>query len=185
GSLLVQRLLQELPTGEPQSAPPVTFVPSAKGIYPIEIRQMRGNNVGMARLPSDTLVASHFTDQDRARVRGHPLEGARVLLRHGEQLESAAVVAYEHHLRQDGSGYPRLSYPREPHLLTRVVAVCGAFDALLAHRPDRTPMEPSLALREIERNAVSQFDPRVVAAFAEVMLNSARRGSPALTLRQI
>lgn len=50
GTLIVQRLLQELPTGEPQSAPPVTFVPSAKGIYPIEIRQMRGNNVGMARL---------------------------------------------------------------------------------------------------------------------------------------
>ena len=143
------------------------------------------HDVGMARLPSETLVASHFTDQDRARVRGHPLEGARVLLRHGEQLEGAAVVAYEHHLRQDGSGYPRLSYPREPHLLTRVVAVCGAFDALLAHRPDRLPMEPSLALREIERNVVSQFDPRVVAAFAEVMLSSARRGSLALTLRQI
>jgi HD-GYP domain-containing protein (c-di-GMP phosphodiesterase class II) len=139
----------------------------------------------MARLPWDTLVAIQFTDQDRARVRAHPMEGARVLLRQGEQLESAAVVAYEHHLRQDGSGYPRLSYPREPHLLTRLVAVCGAFDALLAHRPDRAPMEPSQALREIERNVVSQFDPRVVAAFADVMLRSARRGNLALTLRQL
>ncbi len=143
------------------------------------------HDVGMARLPSDTLVTTLFTDQDRARVRGHPLEGARMLLRHGESLESAAVVAYEHHLRQDGAGYPRLSYPREPHLLTRIVSVCGAFDALLAQRPDRAPMEPSLALREIERNVVSQFDPRVVAAFADVMLRSARRGSLALTLRQI
>ena len=141
------------------------------------------HDIGMARLPAETLVASPFTDQDRARVRVHPMEGARVLLSHGEQLESAAVVAYEHHLRMDGGGYPRLSYPREPHALTRVIAVCGAFDALLAHRPDRAPLEPALALRELERNAVTQFDGRVVGAFAEVMLQSARRGRLALTLR--
>lgn len=142
------------------------------------------HDIGMARLPVETLVASPFTDQDRARVRVHPMEGARLLLSHGEQLESAAVVAYEHHLRMDGGGYPRLSYPREPHALTRVIAVCGAFDALLAHRPDRAPVEPALALRELERNAVTQFDGRVVGAFAEVMLQSARHGRLALTLRQ-
>ncbi|MBL8978326.1 MAG: HD domain-containing protein [Gemmatimonadetes bacterium] len=141
------------------------------------------HDIGMARLPAETLVASPFTDQDRARVRVHPMEGARLLLSHGEQLESAAVVAYEHHLRMDGGGYPRLSYPREPHALTRVIAVCGAFDALLAHRPDRASLEPALALRELERNAVTQFDGRVVGAFAEVMLQSARRGRLALTIR--
>jgi HD-GYP domain-containing protein (c-di-GMP phosphodiesterase class II) len=139
----------------------------------------------MTRLPADMMSVDHFTGTDRARVRGHPLEGARLLLRHGEVLETAAVVAYEHHLRQDGAGYPRLNYPREAHLLSRVVAVCDAFDALLAPRPDRAPRNPATALLELERSAVTQFDPRVVSAFSEVMMRSAAARGISLTSRLV
>jgi hypothetical protein len=142
------------------------------------------HDIGMARLPAATTTGDRFTQQDRARVRGHPLEGARLLLRQGEALETAAVVSYEHHLRQDGSGYPRLSYPREPHLLSRVVAVCDAYDALLAPRPERPAFDPAAALREIERGAVVQFDPRVVGAFSDVVMRGAAQGRLALTLRE-
>ncbi len=141
------------------------------------------HDIGMVRLPTETLVGEKFTSQDRARVRGHPLEGARMLLRQGDALDGAAVACYEHHLRPDGNGYPRLSYPREPHLLSRVVAVCDAFDALLAPRPDRPPLNPAGALHELERNAVSHFDPRVVAAFSAVMMRSVRGGGLTLTSR--
>lgn len=142
------------------------------------------HDIGMARIPPESSAGERFTQQDRALVRGHPQEGARLLLRNSDALESAAVVSYEHHLRQDGTGYPRLSYPREPHLLSKVVAVCDAFDALLAPRPDRPGYEPVAALREIERSAVSQFDARVVGAFSDVVLRAAPRGSLTLTLRQ-
>lgn len=141
------------------------------------------HDIGMARLPVDMMSVDDFTGTDRARVRGHPLEGARLLLRHGEALETAAIVAYEHHLRQDGAGYPRLNYPREAHLLSRVVAVCDAFDALLAPRPDRAPRDPASALLELERGAVTQFDPRVVSAFGEVMMRSAAARGISLTSR--
>lgn len=142
------------------------------------------HDIGMACLPDDTLYGDRFTPQDRARVRGHPLEGARLLLRHGESLEGAAVVCYEHHIRADGGGYPRLSYPREAHVLSRVVAVCDAFDALLAPRPDRNSFDQAAALLELERSAVTQFDPRIVAAFSDVMMRSARAGGLVLTMRQ-
>lgn len=185
--LLVTERAEYLPAHALNTALLALAVAGPLGIGPDQRRETALaallHDAGMARLPADTLVAAQFTDQDRARVRGHPLEGARVLLRHGEELESAAVVAYEHHLRQDGAGYPRLNYPREPHALTKVIAVCGAFDALLARRPDRSPMEPVQALRELERNVVSQFDPRVVAAFADNMLRPAGRGTLALTIR--
>jgi HD-GYP domain-containing protein (c-di-GMP phosphodiesterase class II) len=143
------------------------------------------HDIGMACLPAESLAVDRFTGTERARVRGHPLEGARLLLRHGEVLETAAVVAYEHHLRQDGAGYPRLNYPREAHLLSRVVAVCDAFDALMASRPDRAGRDRATALLELERSAVTQFDPRVVAAFSEVMMRSAGPGRPSLTSRVI
>jgi hypothetical protein len=142
------------------------------------------HDIGMARLPAGTVLGERFTAQDRARVRAHPLEGARLLLRHGEGLEAAAVVCYEHHLRVDGGGYPRLSYPREPHVLSRVVAVCDAFDALLAPRPDRPSFDPANALLELERSAVTQFDPRIVSAFSDVMMRSARAGGLTLTMRR-
>jgi HD-GYP domain-containing protein (c-di-GMP phosphodiesterase class II) len=142
------------------------------------------HDIGMARLPAETVLGERFTAKDRARIRGHPLEGARLLLRHGATLEGAAVVCYEHHLRVDGGGYPRLSYPREPHVLSRVVAVCDAFDALLSPRPDRDGFEPASALLELERSAVTQFDPRIVSAFSDVMMRSARAGGLILTMRR-
>lgn len=140
------------------------------------------HDIGMARVPHGE-DPSRFTNLDKARMRGHPLEGARILLREGEVLEAAAVVSYEHHLRQDGTGYPRLNYPREPHLLSRIVAVVDAFDALLAPRADRLGFEPTAALREIERSAVVQFDPRIVAAFSEAVVQAAGRRHFSLTLR--
>jgi hypothetical protein len=142
------------------------------------------HDIGMAYLPSETVNGDRFTNRDRARVRGHPLDGARLLLRCGDSLEGAAVVCYEHHIRADGGGYPRLSYPREPHVLSRVVAVCDAFDALLAPRPDRVSFDQASALLELERSAVTQFDPRIVSAFSDVMLRSARAGGLVLTMRR-
>ena len=140
------------------------------------------HDIGMARLPA---TEEHFTQEDRARVRAHPLEGARLLLREGEALEGAAVASYEHHLRQDGSGYPQLNYPREPHLLSRIVAVVDAFDALLAPRQDRPAYDPLAALGEIERVAGSQFDARIVSAFSQTVAQAADRGQFSLTLRVI
>lgn len=140
------------------------------------------HDIGMARLPL-AAGAERFTSQDRARVRGHPLEGARILLREGDTFEGAAIVSYEHHLRPDGGGYPRLSYPREPHMLSRIVAVVDAFDALLAPRSDRPRLDPAVALREVERAAVTQFDPRIVGAFSEALVQAAARQQLALTFR--
>jgi len=50
GQRILQRVLQELPTGLPQSAPPVVFVPLAKGEYQIEVRELRGKQRGTATL---------------------------------------------------------------------------------------------------------------------------------------
>jgi HD-GYP domain-containing protein (c-di-GMP phosphodiesterase class II) len=141
------------------------------------------HDVGMAALPAEDVSGEEFTSHSKAVVRGHPLEGARMLLRQSDAFETAAVVSYEHHLHPDGSGYPRLNYPREPHLMSRIVAVCDAFDALLAPRPDRAGYTVTEAAREVERGAAKQFDPKVVAAFNEVVVRATARNDIAVTLR--
>ncbi len=50
GQKILDRVLRELPTGLPQSAPPVEFVPSAKGVYQIEVKELRGKQRGTAAL---------------------------------------------------------------------------------------------------------------------------------------
>jgi hypothetical protein len=50
GKVIVERVLRDLPTGKPQSAPPVTFTPSAPGAYKVEITQLYGKQRGDATL---------------------------------------------------------------------------------------------------------------------------------------
>lgn len=50
GAKIVERVLRDLPTGMPQSAPPVEFIPSAKGNYTVEVREVRGARRGQATI---------------------------------------------------------------------------------------------------------------------------------------
>lgn len=53
GKLIVDRVIRELPTGEPQSGPPVEFVASTRGEYQLNIRELRGAQKGEARIVVD------------------------------------------------------------------------------------------------------------------------------------
>ena len=50
GKVIVERVIRDLPTGKPQSAPPVTFTPSSGGEYKVEIKQIQGKQKGEAVL---------------------------------------------------------------------------------------------------------------------------------------
>jgi hypothetical protein len=50
GAKILERVLRDLPTGMPQSAPPVEFVPSARGNYTVEVREVRGSQRGHATI---------------------------------------------------------------------------------------------------------------------------------------
>lgn len=50
GKVIVERVIRDLPTGMPQSAPPVTFTPSTSGEYKVEIKQLKGKQQGDAVL---------------------------------------------------------------------------------------------------------------------------------------
>jgi two-component system, cell cycle response regulator len=77
------------------------------------------------------------------------------------------------HERWDGTGYPDHLAGEEIPLGARIVAVCDAFDAMLADRPYRNGVDAVLALGELGRCAGSQFDPTVVAAFTAVWYDRA------------
>ena len=128
------------------------------------------HDIGKVRIPLDVLTKpGRFTDEERALMNQHPVEGARIILKSEEQLELPAVVAYEHHIMLNGGGYPTLRFRRDCHRASKLVHVCDVYDALRTNRPYREawPQERTLAYLR-DRGGV-EFDPELAGAFVRMM----------------
>lgn len=128
------------------------------------------------------LKPGQLSEEELHEVQQHSLIGARILAAAG--LPQPVVDAVRHaHERFDGTGYPsKLAGDRIP-LLSRIVAVADAFEAMTADRPYRRGTSWENALVELERHSGTQFDPRVVAALREVLSDPQRRGELATEIR--
>jgi putative nucleotidyltransferase with HDIG domain len=125
------------------------------------------HDLGKVRVAKEVLLKpGKLTEAERAEIQRHPVEGARILLAGDQPLDLAAVVAYEHHLMLDGSGYPCRHSPRDTHYGSRLVHVCDVYDALRTKRPYRDAWESEKALKYIEERSGLEFDPALASTFA-------------------
>jgi len=109
-----------------------------------------------------------LTNEDWAQVRLHPQEGASTIMAaSGSGQEIAAVIALEHHLRLDGSGYPELG-GRQPHLFSRIVAIADSYDAITSFRPYRPARTPNEALRILLQGVGTTYDPDLLRLFVQM-----------------
>lgn len=83
-------------------------------------------------------------------------------------LRHARDIAWCHHERWDGTGYPRGLAGRDIPLSTRLMAVADVYDALISRRVYKPPMSHDAAVDIIRRECGKPFDPDVVAAFLAV-----------------
>jgi HD-GYP domain-containing protein (c-di-GMP phosphodiesterase class II) len=120
-------------------------------------------------VPDEVFRVEALSEAGRSGVARHPEDGARLLMSQSSELDLAATTAYEHHLRMDGTGYPARRFHPEPHYISRVIAVCGGYDALRAERCYRPARDPATALREIENGKGSVYDPAVAGSFVTMM----------------
>jgi len=128
------------------------------------------HDIGKIRIPLEVLTKpGKLSDDERRLMNQHPVDAARIILESEEELELAAVVAYEHHIMIDGGGYPRVHYPRECTLASRMVHVCDVFDALSTTRPYREAWAQDKVLSYLEERSGSEFDPDLVVTFNRMM----------------
>jgi diguanylate cyclase (GGDEF)-like protein/PAS domain S-box-containing protein len=85
------------------------------------------------------------------------------------ELSHVADYILSHHERWDGRGYPRGIEGEQIPLLSRLLAIVDAYDAMTEDRVYRRAMTNEQALSEIERGAGSQFDPRLAQLFVQVV----------------
>jgi putative nucleotidyltransferase with HDIG domain len=128
------------------------------------------HDVGKVKVPDEILFKSErLNEEERAVLNRHPEEGARIILSSGGDLELAAVVAYEHHVGKNGSGYPAFTHPRGCHPASDLVHVCNVFDALRSLRPYREAWSANKALSLIQYGAGEEFDAGMVRAFVQMV----------------
>jgi putative two-component system response regulator len=128
------------------------------------------HDIGKIRIPLEVLTKpGKLTDEERAIMNTHPVDGARVIMQSDEDLGMAATVAYEHHIMLNGGGYPPLHYSRQCAMASRLVHVCDVYDALSTTRPYREAWSSDRAMLYLEERAGTEFDPELVNAFIRTL----------------
>jgi HD-GYP domain-containing protein (c-di-GMP phosphodiesterase class II) len=125
----------------------------------------RLHDVGKLALPDSLLTKpGPLTDDERDRLREHPLIGAGMLESIPQAASALSCVLY-HHERWDGYGYPAGRIGSEIPLEARLIGIVDAFDAMTSERSYRECLVVGHALAEIIRCAGSQFDPELARSF--------------------
>ena len=128
------------------------------------------HDIGKTKIPTEVLnKPGRLTPEERDIMNRHPVEGAKIIMASEENLDLAAVVAYEHHIMQNGGGYPKLYFPRECHQASKLVHVCDVYDALRTNRPYRAAWEPAKVLAYLEERAGTEFEPDIAGRFVKMM----------------
>lgn len=127
------------------------------------------HDLGKSRIDVNIINKPSGLDEDEwFELQQHPTEGMLALFDfHGfpDVPYRQMLVAYEHHMRMDLSGYPKNRRPRSPTLFSRIVAVADSFDAGTSIRSYQyQPSPPDVVLSEMRDNPKRGMDPALVKA---------------------
>lgn len=129
------------------------------------------HDVGKIGLPAGLLEKpGALTLEERREMQRHCEIGERILANVATYKEIASVVRY-HHERVDGCGYPDGLSGNEIPLLSRIIAVADAYNAMTSDRPYRDAMPSQVARLRLAQAVETQFDTAVVAAFEAILVS--------------
>jgi putative nucleotidyltransferase with HDIG domain len=126
------------------------------------------HDIGKFALPDRILGAEVLSDEDWALIRRHPQDGATLVGRLDGYGPIADAILY-HHEHVDGSGYPAGLIGNEIPLVSRMLAICSAYDTMTSRDSYRSPKTPQDAMAELRRTAGRQFDGDLVNSFIAML----------------
>ncbi len=109
-----------------------------------------------------------LSSEEYKQIMGHSQMGASILS-HISWLNDLVPIIEAHHERYDGTGYPLGLKGEEIPLLSRILAVADAFDAMTSDRSYRKAYPLEKAIEELKHNSGTQFDPAIVKVFLEML----------------
>jgi putative nucleotidyltransferase with HDIG domain len=128
------------------------------------------HDIGKVRTPPEVLnKPDKLTDEEFAIMRQHVVDGAEILRRTPEMPPLAPVVAFEHHLRIDGTGYPATAERDGLNLGTMLCGIADVYDAMRSQRAYQQAFPTDRILAVLQRNDGKQFDQNLVRRFAQLV----------------
>jgi HD-GYP domain-containing protein (c-di-GMP phosphodiesterase class II) len=140
---------------------------SEEHLYQVEVAALL-HDIGKIGVPDSILKKQGpLTPDERAVINRHP-EYSWSILRLFPGLEDASLYALHHHENVDGTGYPAGLKGAEVPLVSRIVSVIDAYDAMVSNRCYRRGLPHQEAVRRLLESSGAQFDLNVVQAFIPV-----------------
>ena len=128
------------------------------------------HDIGKVRTPKAVLnKPDKLTDPEFEIMRRHTVDGAEILRRTPEMPILAPVVAFEHHLRIDGTGYPFGAKRAALNLGTMLCGIADVYDAMRSQRAYQQAFPTDRILAVLKRNDGSQFDQNLVRRFVQLL----------------
>ncbi|UCE78599.1 MAG: HD-GYP domain-containing protein [Nitrospiraceae bacterium] len=132
------------------------------------------HDIGKMEIPPEVLnKPASFTEEEWKVVRKHPSIGSRALLKLKKLDElsiRSAIVAFEHHMHYDFTGYPKITDPKKLDFYSRIVSLADQYDAMTSARVySRVPMTPDKALSLMMERAGTQLDPLLFKFFINMI----------------
>jgi putative nucleotidyltransferase with HDIG domain len=128
------------------------------------------HDIGKVRTPTEILnKPDRLTPAEFEIMKRHVVDGAEILRRTPEIPPIAPIVAFEHHLRIDGTGYPMGVTRASLNLATQICGVADVYDAMRSQRKYQQAFPSERILAVLQRNDGSQFDQRLVRRFVQII----------------
>lgn len=132
------------------------------------------HDIGKSRVPQSVLnKTGGLTDDEWRLIASHPWLGVLAMFQVRGSLElpyRSMIVAHEHHMKRDLTGYPRPIRARQLSVFSKVVAIADGFDAATSRRTYQTvPFTPAQVLAEMRDNPRRGMDPVIVKAFINMI----------------
>lgn len=139
------------------------------------------HDIGKRVIPLEVLnKRAALNDAERIIMNRHPVEGGRLLIGAPGLPDIAVIVAFEHHMHIDGTGYPKRPKSWSPNLAAQIVQQADVFDALRTNRPYRAAMSAAEACAILRQGAGTRYDAALVDVFIQrVVARTAVATSPA------
>ena len=128
------------------------------------------HDIGKVRTPSEVLnKAAALTQAEYEIIKRHVVDGAEILRSTPDLPAIAPVVAFEHHLRIDGTGYPVAALRTGLNLATQLCGIADVYDAMRSKRRYQAAMPTERILTVLRSNDGRQFDQRLVRRFVQII----------------
>jgi putative nucleotidyltransferase with HDIG domain len=128
------------------------------------------HDIGKIHISSEILMKkSKLSEREFSKIKDHAILGARILNEYTDTMGILpAIIAFEHHLRYDLTGYPKVPYLKKPCTASFIVSICDVYDALAQRRTYKKDSPPNEIYEIMIKDRGKLFHPEILDRFFEV-----------------